>query len=161
MVTTGAAWVMCPVCRRGKLLRLTEGTRAQGLVLFCLRCKHESVVEIGPEKAGAQGLPRVWLSAGGLGIPPSLGGGRKGALWTGGQPFPTAEISAEGVNAGDPGGPTCGRVMRTGCARKRHARMRQAGGGRKSTAKGCATPQGLDIAEKTPRLWPGRVCAQA
>lgn len=86
-VTTGEAWVLCPVCRRGKLLKLTEETRAQGLVLFCRSCKHESVVEIGPEKAGTQGLPRVWLSAGGLGIPPSLGGDRKGALWTGGAAF--------------------------------------------------------------------------
>lgn len=33
--TMGGTWVMCPVCRRGKLLKLTEATRAQGLVLFC------------------------------------------------------------------------------------------------------------------------------
>lgn len=76
------------VGRRGKLLKLTEETRAQGLVLFCQSCKHESVVEIGPEKAGTQGLPRVWLSAGGgTGYPPSLGGDRKGAQWTGGAAF--------------------------------------------------------------------------
>jgi len=114
------------VGRRGKLLKLTEETRAQGLVLFCQSCKHESVVEIGPEKAGTQGLPRVWLSAGGgLGIPPPSAVTGKGPSGPEGQPFPTAEISAEGVNAGDPGGPTCGRVMRTGCARKRHTRMRR------------------------------------
>ena len=44
--TVGGTWVVCPVCRRGKLLKLTEATRAQGLVLFCRCCKHETVVEI-------------------------------------------------------------------------------------------------------------------
>ena len=38
--TMGGAWVVCPVCRRGKLLRLTAETRAEGLVLFCRQCKH-------------------------------------------------------------------------------------------------------------------------
>ena len=42
--TMGGTWVVCPVCRRGKLLKLTEATRAQGLVLFCRQCKHETVV---------------------------------------------------------------------------------------------------------------------
>lgn len=55
--TMGGTWVVCPVCRRGKLLKLTEATRAQGLVLFCRQCKHETVVEIGP---GSGRLPRVW-----------------------------------------------------------------------------------------------------
>lgn len=59
--TVGGTWVVCPVCRRGKLLKLTESTRAQGLVLFCRCCKHETVVEIGP---GGGGLPRVWAAAG-------------------------------------------------------------------------------------------------
>ena len=54
--TMSGAWVVCPVCRRGKLLRLTEATRAQGLVLFCRYCKHESVVEIKP---GGGKMPRV------------------------------------------------------------------------------------------------------
>lgn len=58
--TMGGTWVMCPVCRRGKLLKLTEATRAQGLVLFCRTCKHETVVEIG---RGGSGLPRVWEEA--------------------------------------------------------------------------------------------------
>lgn len=58
--TSSAAWVMCPACRRGKLLRLTAETRAEGLVLFCRYCKHESVVEIGP---GGGGLPRVWAES--------------------------------------------------------------------------------------------------
>lgn len=59
--TMGGTWVVCPVCRRGKLLKLTESTRAQRLVLFCRQCKHETVVEIGP---GGGGLPRVWAETG-------------------------------------------------------------------------------------------------
>ena len=59
--TMGGTWVVCPVCRRGKLLKLTETTRAQGLVLFCRQCKHETVVEIGPCGGG---LPRVWAETG-------------------------------------------------------------------------------------------------
>lgn len=31
-VTTGVAWVMCPVCGHGKLLKLTGQTRAAGMV---------------------------------------------------------------------------------------------------------------------------------
>ena len=56
--TMGGVWVVCPVCRRGKMLKLTEATRAQGLVLFCRQCKHESMVEIGP---GDGKMPRVTL----------------------------------------------------------------------------------------------------
>ena len=54
--TMGGARVVCPVCRRGKLLRLTEATRAQGLVLFCRQCKQETVVGIEP---GEGVMPRV------------------------------------------------------------------------------------------------------
>ena len=61
-VTQGGAWVLCPVCRRGKVLKLTEETRSQGLVLYCRSCKHESVVEIMPGDR-ADGLPRVQLAA--------------------------------------------------------------------------------------------------
>lgn len=61
-VTQGGAWVLCPVCRRGKVLKLTEETRAQGLVLYCRSCKHESVVEIVPG-GRENGLPRVRLAA--------------------------------------------------------------------------------------------------
>lgn len=71
--TVGGTWVVCPVCRRGKLLKLTEATRAQGLVLFCRCCKHETVVEIGPSGGG---LPRVWAAAGEetASVPQSLAG---------------------------------------------------------------------------------------
>lgn len=46
-VSDGIMWLQCPVCRRGKLLKLIPETRAQGLVLFCKYCKHEVTVEIG------------------------------------------------------------------------------------------------------------------
>ena len=54
-----AAWVKCPICRRGKLLRLTEGARARELVLFCRSCKHESVVDIVAGGNQQQQFPRV------------------------------------------------------------------------------------------------------
>lgn len=57
--THGAAWVMCPLCRHGKVLKLTEETRAWGLVLFCRNCKHECVVDIVPADGYAQRFPRV------------------------------------------------------------------------------------------------------
>lgn len=59
--TMGGTWVMCPVCRRGKLLKLTTATRARGLVLFCRQCKHETTVNITP---GGGRLPKVWTAAG-------------------------------------------------------------------------------------------------
>lgn len=56
--TTGTAWVMCPVCRRSKILKLTKRTSAKGLLLFCRSCKHEIEVEISPNNGN---LPRVQL----------------------------------------------------------------------------------------------------
>lgn len=53
---------MCPICRRGKVLKLTRETRARGLVLFCRSCKHENVVDIVPADDCAQRLPRVILA---------------------------------------------------------------------------------------------------
>lgn len=58
--TMSGTWVMCPVCRRGKLLKLTTATRARGLVLFCRQCKHEITVTITP---GSGSLPRVHADA--------------------------------------------------------------------------------------------------
>lgn len=54
---TGTAWIMCPVCRRGKLLKLTKGTRAKELVLFCRNCKQETVVSIVEGDDGGRGWP--------------------------------------------------------------------------------------------------------
>ncbi len=39
-------WVLCPVCRRGKVLKLRPGTRAENLAVYCRVCKTESVVDI-------------------------------------------------------------------------------------------------------------------
>lgn len=60
-VTNGTAWLMCPVCRSEKLLKLLTDTRARYLPLFCRQCKHESVVDIDPGN-GLQSPPRAWLS---------------------------------------------------------------------------------------------------
>ncbi|MEY8388290.1 cysteine-rich KTR domain-containing protein [Oscillospiraceae bacterium 38-13] len=40
------SWVLCPVCRRKKVLRLLPGTRARNLAVYCRSCKTESVVDI-------------------------------------------------------------------------------------------------------------------
>ena len=42
----GVTWLQCPVCRSGKLLKLSADTRASGLILFCRHCKHEVTVAI-------------------------------------------------------------------------------------------------------------------
>ena len=60
--SVGAAWIMCPVCRRGKLLKLSRETRARALILFCRNCKQEVVVEIGPGD-GPNALPQVRKAA--------------------------------------------------------------------------------------------------
>ena len=39
-------WVLCPVCRRGKVLKLRPGTRAENLAVYCRVCKTETVVNI-------------------------------------------------------------------------------------------------------------------
>lgn len=54
-------FLICPVCRHKKLLKLTESTSAAGLVLYCRTCKQESVVNI---RAGAA-ADRVTLAQAG------------------------------------------------------------------------------------------------
>lgn len=39
-------WLLCPVCKRGKVLHLLPGTRAVGLEVYCKRCRQTSVVDI-------------------------------------------------------------------------------------------------------------------
>lgn len=39
-------WLMCPVCRKGKILRVTPETEARNLPVFCRRCSQESIVNI-------------------------------------------------------------------------------------------------------------------
>lgn len=39
-------WVLCPVCRKGKLLKLLPDTAVRNLPVKCKRCGQESVVNI-------------------------------------------------------------------------------------------------------------------
>ena len=48
-IERGITWLQCPVCRRGKLLKLAPDTRASGLILYCRDCKHEVTVTIGAD----------------------------------------------------------------------------------------------------------------
>lgn len=44
-VTDG--WVQCPVCKRNKrLLRVTPGTKARLLPVYCRDCKSEIILDI-------------------------------------------------------------------------------------------------------------------
>lgn len=60
-ITQGGTWVLCPVCRAGKVQKLAATTRAQSLTVFCRRCKRESVIDVKP--LGTGGGPRVTLAA--------------------------------------------------------------------------------------------------
>ena len=45
-------WLMCPVCGKGKVLKLREDTTAYALPVYCRRCGQESIVNIeAPEPA--------------------------------------------------------------------------------------------------------------
>lgn len=39
-------WLLCPVCGRGKILKIAPETRAESLVVYCRLCKSESLVNI-------------------------------------------------------------------------------------------------------------------
>lgn len=39
-------WLLCPVCKRGKVLKLNPGTRAVELTVYCKVCGSESIVNI-------------------------------------------------------------------------------------------------------------------
>ena len=39
-------WVVCPLCRKGKVLRLRPETRAVGLEVHCKRCNQRSILDI-------------------------------------------------------------------------------------------------------------------
>lgn len=48
-------WVICPVCGKGKLLKLRPDTTAQNLPCKCKRCGQESLVNIdAPEPASQE-----------------------------------------------------------------------------------------------------------
>lgn len=50
--TQGVAWVLCPVCRKCKVLKLGPGTEATALIVHCKRCGQESVIDVTPEAGG-------------------------------------------------------------------------------------------------------------
>lgn len=68
--TPGGLFVLCPYCRRGRLLRIEPTTTACDLVTYCRSCKHESILDIaaGTEKS------RVKLSKNGANLPIFCGG---------------------------------------------------------------------------------------
>ena len=39
-------WLICPACRRSKVLKVLSNTRAENLVVHCKKCGRESVVNI-------------------------------------------------------------------------------------------------------------------
>ena len=39
-------WVICPVCQKGKLLKVRADTTARNLPRKCIRCGHETLVNI-------------------------------------------------------------------------------------------------------------------
>lgn len=39
-------WLMCPVCGKGKVLRIHADTTAHALPVYCRRCGQESIVNI-------------------------------------------------------------------------------------------------------------------
>ena len=48
-------WAVCPVCSKGKLLKLLPGTRVHNLPCKCKKCGQESIVNIeAPEPASIE-----------------------------------------------------------------------------------------------------------
>ena len=41
-----SGWVICPLCGKGKVLKLSENTKAKNLIIFCKVCGAESIVNI-------------------------------------------------------------------------------------------------------------------
>lgn len=45
-ITVKDGWALCPVCGKGKLLKLLPGTSARNLPVKCKRCGQETIVNI-------------------------------------------------------------------------------------------------------------------
>lgn len=45
-LTVKDGWLLCPVCGKHKVLRLTPETTAKDLPVYCKRCGQESIVNI-------------------------------------------------------------------------------------------------------------------
>ena len=44
--TSNGQWLVCPVCKRHKLLRILPSTVVKDLPVYCKHCRNESVVNI-------------------------------------------------------------------------------------------------------------------
>lgn len=52
---TRDGWIICPVCRKGKLLKVLPDTTAHNLPRKCKRCGQETIVNIdAPEPASVE-----------------------------------------------------------------------------------------------------------
>ena len=44
MVESG--WLICPICRRKKLMRIRPETQARSLQIYCRGCRNELIIDI-------------------------------------------------------------------------------------------------------------------
>lgn len=44
MTADGNRWLLCPVCKEQKTIRLLPSTQVKALPVYCKRCKKESIV---------------------------------------------------------------------------------------------------------------------
>lgn len=45
-ITVIGGWLICPACKKRKVLRLSEKNRAAKLPVYCKTCKTETIVNI-------------------------------------------------------------------------------------------------------------------
>lgn len=54
-LTVRDGWVMCPICSKGKILKINPNTTVQNLPRKCKRCGQETLVNIdAPEPASTE-----------------------------------------------------------------------------------------------------------
>lgn len=49
IIKTKDGFLLCPICGRQKVLRITPETRGENIPVYCRNCKRESIVNIDPE----------------------------------------------------------------------------------------------------------------
>ena len=59
VVTPLGVFVSCPVCRAKRLLRILPETSGKSIVLYCRKCRNQTVVDIQP----GEGAGRVTIAA--------------------------------------------------------------------------------------------------